>query len=370
MVLISHRSQCSGVRNLSERLRTSPLLPTALIFFIVIPAQAQDTDSELALEDDSVVIDEITVTGSRITRKNLISTSPMTQVDAVDLKYQGITRVEDLLNDLPQVFPDQHSGVSNGASGTATVDLRGLGSGRTLTLLNGRRLPSGNPYNESTDVNQIPGMLIERVEVLTGGASATYGSDAVGGVVNFITMKDFEGLQLDYQFSQYQHRNENTIARAALDDAGFDSPAKSANDGDTQNFSVIYGYGDGSRGNISAYASYRHIEALTQSERDYSACTMRSNGCRWVGMWRFRDHTGWHILPTSTSLLANPPPTWDPAVDGPWPGSFNFLVEPGTDQFVPRDGHPGQYYNYAPYNYYQRPDKRSNLRCLRALRIQ
>lgn len=357
MALVPGFVRGGPITAISAQLVNSFLWPAILIFSVAVPCHAQDIASGAGIEDSDEVIEEILVTGTRIKRKNMIGTSPITQVNAEELLYQGITRVEDLLNDLPQVFPDQHSGVSGNAKGTATIDLRGLGSIRTLTLLNGRRLPSGSPFFESADINQIPGMLIERVEVLTGGASATYGSDAVGGVVNFITLQDLEGLQVDYQYSQYHHRNENVAARAALNDAGFSSPGKSVNDGDTHNISVMYGYGDGARGNITAYVSYRDIEALTQSERDYSACAMRP-----------LDAGGWTCGGSSTiadghftdwGVLANAPSTWDPAVNGPWPGSFDFLVDPGTDEFVPRDGHPGQWYNYAPLNYYQRPDTRT-----------
>ena len=153
--------------------------------------------------DDADAIEEIVVTGSRIKRRNLISSSPVTQVNSDEFLYQGIIRVEDLINDLPQVIADQTSAFNNGATGTATINLRGLEAVRTLTLLNGRRLPGGSPTNSAVDVNQIPGMMIERVEVLTGGASATYGSDAIAGVVNFITVADFQGVQFDYQFSLY-----------------------------------------------------------------------------------------------------------------------------------------------------------------------
>ena len=91
------------------------------------------------------------------------------------------------------------------------LNLRNLGDERTLVLVNGRRLPAGSPLQGGTgaDINQIPAALIQRVEVLTGGASATYGSDAVAGVVNFVMVDDFEGVQFDYQFSQYQHDNDN-----------------------------------------------------------------------------------------------------------------------------------------------------------------
>ena len=121
---------------------------------------------------------------------------------------QGVTKIEDLVNQLPQAFAAQNATVANGSTGTATVNLRGLGSARTLVLVDGRRLPYGGVTNSAADLNQIPTALVERVEVLTGGASAVYGSDAIAGVVNFIMKKDFEGVQLDGQYSLYQHNND------------------------------------------------------------------------------------------------------------------------------------------------------------------
>ncbi|MFO0004374.1 MAG: TonB-dependent receptor plug domain-containing protein, partial [bacterium] len=105
------------------------------------------------------------------------------------------------------------SSYANGATGTATVDLRALGANRTLVLIDGRRLQPGTPgagaTNTAPDLNFIPATLIERVEVVTGGASAVYGAAAVAGVVNFILQKNFEGVRLDAQYSGYQHTNNN-----------------------------------------------------------------------------------------------------------------------------------------------------------------
>jgi outer membrane cobalamin receptor len=153
-------------------------------------------------------VEKVTVTGTRIPQKNLITTSPVTQVTAADVDTQGVTRLEDLANELPQVFAAQNSTVSNGASGSANINLRGLGSARTLVLINGRRMPYGNPNTSAGDVNGIPAQLVERVEVLTGGASAVYGSDALAGVVNFIMRRDFEGVQIDAQYGYYEHHND------------------------------------------------------------------------------------------------------------------------------------------------------------------
>ena len=118
-----------------------------------------------------------------------------------------MTRVEDLVTQLPQAFASQNATVSNGSTGTATVDLRNLGSARTLVLIDGRRMPYGGVTNSAADLNQVPTMMVERVEVLTGGASAIYGSDALSGVVNGIMKKDFTGVQIDGQYNFYQHSN-------------------------------------------------------------------------------------------------------------------------------------------------------------------
>ena len=126
-------------------------------------------------------------------------------------------RTEDVLNNLPQVIAEQSSGKSISADGIATVSLRGLGSQRTLVLINGRRMQPGGAGgvvpggNASPDINQIPAAMIERVDVLTGGASAMYGADAVAGVVNFIMNTHFEGVRLDFDYgfkTTYEQNND------------------------------------------------------------------------------------------------------------------------------------------------------------------
>src|SRR5881275_2390012 len=153
----------------------------------------------------SAEVSEIVVTGTRIPTPNLTSVAPVTSVTAADIKAQGVARVEDLINSLPQSFAAQGSNVSNGSSGTATVNLRGLGSARTLVLINGRRLQAGDPRLPVPDINFIPAPLIKRVDVLTGGASSVYGADAVAGVVNFIMDTNFRGLRIDAQASTFWH---------------------------------------------------------------------------------------------------------------------------------------------------------------------
>ena len=278
------------------------------------------------------MLEEVVVTGSRIQRANLVSASPVTQVDAEEFKFQGTTRVEDLMKNLPQVWSNQNSSQSNGATGTATLNLRNLGDERTLVLVNGRRLPAGSPLGGGigADINQIPGALIQRVEVLTGGSSATYGSDAVAGVVNFIMKNDFEGIELDYQYSQYNHDSDNGKIQRIVTDAGYPVADGSNTDGDISDVSLLLGGNfDNGRGNVTMYATYRDVEAVLQSERDYSSCALNNDatGC-------FGSST---IPEGRVTDFAN----------------FDYKVA-GTD-FVDRDGTT---YNYGPLNYYQRPDER------------
>src|SRR5688572_32058223 len=210
---------------------------------------------------------EIVVTGSRIRSANLESSTPVTQVTAADVVTQGVTRIEDLVNQLPQAFAAQNVTVSNGATGTATLNLRGLGSARTLVLVDGRRMPYGGVTNSAADINQIPTQMVERVDILTGGASAVYGSDAVAGVVNFIMKKDFEGVQLTSQYNFYWHENDyggpgdvklrDTIAQLGADNPDqFALPDDTVTDGEGKELSLMVGVnsGDG-RGNITAYAT-------------------------------------------------------------------------------------------------------------------
>lgn len=389
-----------SIRTSKSALGHTLLAASIAVSFLSSPVYAQDNDSEA----DSV--EEIVVTGSRIKRRNLVSTSPVAQIDAIELDFQGITRVEDMLNDLPQVIADQTAGTNNGSSGTATVDLRGLEPIRTLTLLNGRRLPAGSPRNSAADINQIPGALIDRVEVLTGGASATYGSDAIAGVVNFITIDDFQGFQFDYQFSQYVHDNSSSLAQL-VENAGYELPSGNVSDGDTHNFSFMAGInGPGGDGNLLAYVTYRDVESVTQSERDHSACALFGDsdnlfcgGSSTIPDGRFTDFglltnpdcvsvpsptpedpsamacnripafdyaTG---LPTGAvdsdgNLILMPEPVlpWFGNTSGngnmPWPGRFDLLVDPGTNTFANRAGHPNAFYNFAPTNYFMRPDER------------
>src|SRR4051812_16837835 len=239
---------------------------------------------------------DIVITGTRIPQPNLTSASPVTVLSSQEVKLQGTTRTEDLINSLPQSFAAQGSNVSNGSTGTASVNLRGLGSQRTLVLVNGRRLQPGDPRQGSVaDINFIPSSLIKRVDVLTGGASSVYGADAVAGVVNFIMDTNFTGLRIDAQGSVFNHDNrggDKRIIRAmtdpnALGFSGFTSPFNyprgMSTNGGAQDISAAFGtnFADG-RGHIMAYASYRSQDPVLESSRDYSFCSLGATSPQYV----------------------------------------------------------------------------------------
>src|SRR5678815_3343596 len=189
------------------------------------PVEAAPTPSVSSQGEAVEQTGDIIVTGSRIPQPNLESAAPVTVVSDQDVKLSGTSRIEDVLNQLPSVGAAQASGVSNGATGTAEVDLRYLGAKRSLVLVNGRRLMPGDPNstNQSADLNVIPAAIIKRAEVLTGGASSVYGADAVAGVVNFIMDTEFEGVKLEANYGFNQHHNDNGISDLVTD-AGFPLP--------------------------------------------------------------------------------------------------------------------------------------------------
>ncbi|MES2129196.1 MAG: TonB-dependent receptor [Pseudomonadota bacterium] len=199
----------------------------------------------------------------------------MTVLGAKDIKIDGARNTEDLLNNLPQVFASQGAAISNGASGTATVDLRGMGSQRTLVLVNGKRLPAGSALSSSADLNQIPSQLIKRVDVLTGGAGAIYGSGAVSGVVNFIMKDSYEGVEVEANMSGANHQQQNDGAKALNEAKHFAVPGNKGFDGKKYDFSLLMGsnFADG-KGNATMFVGYKHADALLESERDFSACSL------------------------------------------------------------------------------------------------
>ena len=327
-------------QKIRNRLLSTTMIGGFAALAFAAPAMAQDAPSQ--------DLDDVIVTGSRIPQTNLVTTSPVTQVTGEDIDVAGVTRVEDLISQLPQAFAAQNSTVANGASGTATVSLRNLGSSRTLVLIDGRRMGYGSPNDDAADLNQIPEQLVERVEVLTGGASAVYGSDAVAGVVNFIMKKDFEGLQIDAQYGFYQHNNDydgvgnlraEIARRGTTNAAQFRLPDDNVSDGESRSLNVTLGVSsDDGKGNLMAYAGYRNNNPILQGERDYSTCALGAPAA---------------ARPTTYSCGGSGTSFPGRFTDF---GTFNSTLGTGRT-FVPFNADTGNY-NFGPLNYYQRPDER------------
>lgn len=298
-------------------------------------AYAQDAQQPAAAEGQQ--LQRVEVTGSRIATANLESVSPVTVVGAKDIKLEGTRSVENLLNNLPQVFADQGGSISNGSSGTATVNLRNFGADRTLVLVNGRRLPAGSPRNTAADLNQIPAALIKRVEVLTGGASAIYGSDAVAGVVNFIMNDSFQGVQLETNYAFYNHQQHNDRAADAVKRRNFPLPGDKSADGKVKDANLLMGgnFADG-RGNAVVFFGYKKEDPLLQSERDFSACSLGN----------FSAEQYFNCGGSGTSF----------------PGRF--FTAAGQRTVADAAGNTRPYvgatdqYNFGPLNYFRRPSDR------------
>jgi iron complex outermembrane receptor protein len=329
------------INSTRERLLASSMICGAAFLGL----SATQAAAAAAAAPASSEVSEIVVTGTRIPTPNLTSIAPVTSVTSADIKAQGVARIEDLVNQLPQAFSAQGSNVSNASNGTATVNLRALGSNRTLVLIDGKRIQAGNPTSAigsiAPDLNFIPTALVERVDILTGGASAVYGADAVAGVVNFIMNRNFEGVRLDAQYSFYQHNQQNPdnvqgIVRNAQSTAAvksfFQVPGDfKGGEGDTESITIGVNAPDG-KGNVTAYATHVSINPVLAASYDFSSCDLNSgavfSSCGGSGT-AFPTRFGGFI------------------VDPSGPGN-TFRVRNGATDV----------YNFAPTNYLQRPDQR------------
>jgi outer membrane receptor protein involved in Fe transport len=289
-----------------------------------------------ASHDDGATI---TVTGTRIKRRDLASNSPMSTVSAQEIQYQGATSAEAVLNRMPQFTADANENVSNGSDGTSNVNLRNLGSNRVLVLMNGQRmLPT-----QAMDLNFVPSSLIERVDVVTGGASAVYGSDAISGVVNFILRDKLDGFRFDAQGGFAQHNNGNSYLRGLQQERGFATAPLSVADGAKVDVNGAYGrsFAEG-RGHITVYGGYRHTAPVLQSSRDYSACAL--NQLDTAG-------TGLTCGGSSNSTYGTFAPLEGPSANA----GYLTNAKDGSKTWVPYTN--AYSYNYAPTNYIQRQDR-------------
>ncbi|MEE3623623.1 TonB-dependent receptor [Nitrospirillum sp. BR 11752] len=313
--------------------RASALAAGAAMVALMVGGQAL---AQTSAADD---LQEIVVTGSRIKQANLTTASPLTTVGQQELQYQGTTNIENALNRLPQVTADSNENGSNGSDGTARVNLRNLGSNRNLVLIDGQRmLPV-----EMNDLNFIPTAMVDRVDVVSGGASAVYGSDAVSGVVNFILRKNLDGVRADLQYTIAQHDNGNTALRSLSQAKGFQTAPDEVWDGIKKNISVAAGKNfDNNKGNVTLFAGYQYAMPVTQNKRDYSNCDLN--------------------LATADTFTcggsSNNPYGLFYLLSGPNANSRLVNSKDGTKTWVPYNS--SYAYNYTPTNYIQRSDKREN----------
>jgi len=228
----------------------------AACFTIAMPCHGNDPPASNESESKEEVIDEIVVTGSRIKRRDFITPSPLITIDEEDIALSGQSTIEETLNQMPQVLPNDGRTANDGFA-AAQVNLRGLGPGRTLVLLNGRRVATSGILG-AVDLNSIPQFLVERVEIISGGTSAVYGSDAIAGVVNIITRDDYSGFDI-----------ETGISMAEKGDA------------ESYDLNVAYGHDfSNGLGNVTFYASMLERKPLFDSDRGHSRIPYRDD---WEG---------------------------------------------------------------------------------------
>jgi iron complex outermembrane receptor protein len=210
---------------------------------------------DVLAQDAREEMDEVIVTGSRLVRSDLSAPSPTTVIPEDAVRLSGDTTVEAVLNELPQLSAGNNSSVNSaGGSGVLTANLRGLGSTRTLTLVNGRRFIPANGAG-SVDLATIPNALVKRVDIITGGASAVYGSDAITGAVNFVLRDDFEGFDISTQHGR-----------------------TAESDGQSTSYDMLFGTNfDEGRGNLTLFASRATRDAVFMQNRDFSRVPLNAS---------------------------------------------------------------------------------------------
>jgi len=301
-------------------------------------AQAQQAGAE---------VEEIVVTGSRIVRRDFEGNSPVFTLDSSAITDAGTAQIEQVLNELPQLVPTITTTSNNPSNGgQANVDLRGLGTTRTLVLMNGQRLQPSN-VNGSIDLNTIPAGLIESVEIVTGGGSAVYGSDAIAGVVNVILRDDFEGIQANSMYA--------TTAES---------------DGTTKTMSLMMGGNfDDNRGNAVLYMSYDDREGVFAGAREFSSVALGPT-LQPLGSVAIPD--GYYV-PSGSNLGSQAAYNAAFGAGNVAPTSYigfnadgSLFSRNGTFGYTGDTSDPGfnassYSYNYSPVNYLQLPLERRQL---------
>ena len=333
----------TGVTSIARRCRIGLLAVAIGLWGRASVLQAQNAATAPQPAPQLQQLQTVVVTGTLIQASNLVSVSPIQTVSSAEIQAQGATNIESVLNSLPQVYTAQTDTTSNNGTGVANLNLRGLGPSRTLVLLDGLRLGPGDPQNQfgsAADVNFIPAALVSSVNVLTGGASTTYGSDAVAGVVNFHLRNDFTGIEITETGSIYQHTQSASVNNVLAGTNQLVNPTipGSQLDGGSSDTTLIMGSNfDGGHAHVTMYVDYRHTSAVLNGTRNFLACES-------------------HLNSTATGLTCG----------GSSSGAFgdfktnsgkNLMLNPdGTATFV-KDSKAADF-NTSNMNWLQRPDKR------------
>ena len=303
------------------------LLASTAAFGVLIsaaPAWSQTQPQDSAQPTEEAAPEDVIVTGSRIGRPNLVQSSPVSVIGEAEINLRQPQSIEQVLRQLPGTSPGIGAQVNNGQGGISTFNLRGLGTERNLVLLNNRRVVPSTLGN-LVDLNIIPVALIERADVLTGGAVTAYGADAVTGLVNFVTKQNFQGIDVRANYGVTER-------------------------GDGQQYRVSIATGanfDEGKGNVTLALDYVNAKPVLQGDRDLglfsrqSTCTAAQNttGC---GAVRFGINQGSNTA-VPASLFAPLPTT------GPFAAGAQF--DPATGTIAPGLSD----YNFSPLNLYQTP---------------
>ena len=335
-------------RNLTVRNAVKLAVTANVAFAGMVGAQLAMAQDDAV--DDVEQIEEIITTGSRIPRKDLEGPSPVSIYDRTNIEQSGGTSIGQILREIPAVAGGaQSTNINNGGSGSQNISIRGLGSTRTLVLINGRRAPDSSGGNSGlVDLNTIPVAMVERVEVLKDGASAIYGSDAIAGVVNVILRKDFEGVEFTAQTGQ-----------------------SAESDGDKDEFSLTIGENIGDGNFVVSFTRVEEGETIA-GNRDWA----RDAGWVFGGEWTDGGSSAppWGRYRGSTAVgdpidLAGTP--CNNVDDDPDSDTFGQLIPCPFDLTFGPDNAGGDLlgglrafnfgtdsYNYAPINYQRQPNER------------
>ena len=286
--------------------------------------------TNVVAQDDDADVEEVVTTGSRIQSNDFELNSPVASIGADQLDVTNTVNIESILNQLPQIVPGSDRSSNNPGSGTATVNLRGLGSSRTLVLLNGKRMvPSSQ--GGTIDLNNIPTSLVKRVDVLTGGASAVYGADAVAGVVNFILKNDFEGMELNAGYEMTTEYSDAEIFTADV------TIGANSSDG---------------KGNVVFNVSHTDRADLFQGDRSYTNFAQFDDGEG--GLYDGGSSGGPNTNIFNGALGAD-------STLGCSSSGATFDKDGSIRCFNNSSGAGNDYFNYAPFNYLQLPQTRNQM---------